>query len=391
MKFSFTLFFCFLLFVCFSQNQHKGVILDNETKEPIEFVSIYNTNNHTLSNSDGRYAFSSKQDSVLFFCIGYDKFEANFTQLRDTIFLSKSVFELNEVVVTNAKTIYQKIKDSISSNYLLIPHTETFFLRALLSKNDSIVRIQDIQGRLRRKTSVYTQGLNITKKDFQVEIQNMRKIGISKDKNDIYFEFPTLYNIFSEFVRINAMGPDFTVTEQPFENQLYTKVEFHSNLPANSGVASGQYIINSKDHAILSFKASYTPYYSSEEKSKNKITSKILENNISVFFKQASYKKENLYFINSAKRMAKIQISGPDNSFTDIYKMSIILTTSKSFGAENFKSTTNEHKELFKLKHKYNTTYWQTQNQLLLTDEMQNFIKKIGKQNTEFKTRSNMN
>lgn len=387
MKLLTTLFSCFSFVLCFAQNEHNGLILDSETKEPLEFVNAYNKEDYTVSNEDGRFVFSSAKDAIIFYRVGYDKLETTFNHLKDTVFLNKSVLELNEVVVTNAKTIYQKIKDSIAKNYFFKPHTETFFLRALLKKNEAIVRVQDIQGLLRRKTSIYTGSLTLEKRDFEIEVLHMRKIGVSKDENDIYFEFPSLYNIFKEFVRLNAMGPNFEVNEQPYKDQSYTKVDFNSNLPETSGKGFGHYIINNEDHAILSFKGTTIPYYSSKTAAK-KTVSRVLENTTSIFFKEDLNKR--LYFMNSAKRETKIEVTGENNSFTDLFELSLVLMTSKSFGTKNIKSNTNEQKDIFKLKHPYNESYWKSQNQLLLTDEMQFFIKKMGGKNKEFKVRSNM-
>ncbi|TMM56122.1 carboxypeptidase-like regulatory domain-containing protein [Maribacter algarum] len=387
MKFA-LLFFFLSLSICFSQNQHEGFLLDSETKEPIEFVNIYNGKDFTISNEEGRYAFSTSLDSIVFYRIGYKTFKTTFDQLKDTLFLNKSVFELNEVVVTNAKTIYDRIKDSVATNYLLEPHTETFFLRTLLKKNNEIVRLQDVQGRLRRKTSIYAGNLELEKKDFEVEIQNMRKIGVSKDEDDTYFIFPSFHNIFKEFVRLNAMGPDFEVTEQPSVDELKTRVDFKSNLPETSGRTFGHYIINSLDNAILFFNAKVIPFHSEKEKSK-RIESRLLENKVSIFFKEDP--NIGLYFMNSGKREGKVEVSGPNNSYTNVYEMRIILTTSKSFGRNDIKSNVNEHKDIFKLKHRYNADYWNSQNQLLLTEEMQEFIKRMGEENKEFKVKSNMN
>ncbi len=381
------LFLCFSLTFSFAQKEHNGVILDSETKEPLEFVNIFNQSDYTVSNADGRFAFSSSNDSVNFYRVGYDKFKTTVIQLKDTVFLDKSIFELNEVVVTNAKTIYQKIKDSIAQNYLLEPHTEAFFLRTLLKKNGAIIRVQDIQGNLKRKTSIYGKGLELEKKDFEVEILNMRKIGVTKDENDVYFTFPSLHTIFKEFVRINAMGPDFEVTEQPYKEETYTKVDFNSNLPETSGKNFGHYMINNKDHAILSIDINIIPFHSSVSDSK-KIESRLLEDKRAIFFKENINK--GLYFLNSAKRDVKIEVKGKNNSFTDIFEMSIVLLTSSSFGKEDITSNTNEQKDIFKLKHKYNPSYWNSQNQLLLTEEMQGFIKRMGLKNKEFKVRSNM-
>jgi len=120
----------------------------------------------------------------------------------------------------------------------------------------------------------------------------------------------------------------------------------------------------------------------------NKTVSRVLENITSLFFKEDTNK--GLYFMNSAKRETKVEVTDQNNSFTNLYEISLFLTTSKSFNLENIKSNTIEHKDLFKIKHPYDHVYWGAQNQLLLTEEMQAFIHKLGKENTEFKVRSNI-
>ena len=86
------LFLCFSLTFSFAQKEHNGVILDSETKEPLEFVNIFNQSDYAVSNADGRFAFSSSNDSVNFYRVGYDKFKTTVIQLKDTVFLDKSIF-----------------------------------------------------------------------------------------------------------------------------------------------------------------------------------------------------------------------------------------------------------------------------------------------------------
>ncbi len=386
MKCAITLIFCFIFSFSWAQNQHKGIIVDTESKEPIEFVTVFNQKNSTITNVDGRFVFSSSKDSVIFYRVGYDKLTATFSQLKDTIFLNKSVFKLNEVVVTNAKSIYQKIKDSLFINYRLTPHTEKFVMRALLKKNDSIVRIQDVQGKVNRKTSIYTGTLEPHKNDYKVELTNLRKIGITRDNEDVYFQFPTFYNIFSEFVRINAMGIDFDVVEKPFENGRKTLVEFNSVASISlQYITKGHYIINNDDNAILSFYVLVDGIAPLFRKSKN-IRTKLLKQEVHIFFKKDTI--NTMYYIDYGKRNAIVEITDENGSYTNTYEMTIILDTTKSFGDFKVKSNINEHKDIFKLKYPYNSEYWTSQNQLILTDEMQVFIKRIGEDNKKFKVRS---
>ncbi|WP_291963693.1 carboxypeptidase-like regulatory domain-containing protein, partial [Maribacter sp.] len=120
MKPSFFLFFL-LSFIGYTQQTIDAVIVDSANKTPLEFVGIYNSKNHTITNEDGRFQFSSSTDSIIVYRVGYDKLTTTFQKVKDTIYLNKSVLELNEVTVTNEKTLWQKVGDSIRSNYPIYP------------------------------------------------------------------------------------------------------------------------------------------------------------------------------------------------------------------------------------------------------------------------------
>jgi hypothetical protein len=370
-----------------SQHKKNGVVYAKENNEPLEFVSVYNKLDNTTTNKDGQFSFSSTLDSVYFYSVGYQALPTNISKLKDSIFLEKNVFELNEVVVTNAKTIYQKIKDSIHNNYLLKPHTEVFFLRTILKKNGAIIRLQDMQGNVRKKTTIYTGDLTLNANDYQVELHHMRQLGISKDEDNIYFEFPSLHNIFKEFVRINAMGPDFEVVEKPFENSTNIKVEFSSGTLDDEPKNYGHYIINSKDNAILSFNGITLPFYPEVTNSESKY-SKIIKHEVSIFFREDPVTK--LYYMNLAKRNAILDIKLKDHPMVHKFEMEIVLYTKQSFGNEDVKSNVNEQKDIFKINAKYDKDFWKEQNQLLLTDEMKAFIKKLGESDATLKVRSNI-
>lgn len=388
MRITLTLFFCLFLFFGFSQNQHSGILIDKETKESIEFVGIFNDKDYTVSNADGRFSFTSLKDSIIFYRVGYDKLTTRFNQLKDTIFLSKSVLELNEVVVTNEKTTWRKIGDSLSNNYSLEPYKERFFLRCILKLNDTIVRIQDIQGKLKRKTLFYPESFELKKKDFEIEITNLRKIGIDTDEKRAYFSFPSFYQTIIEFITINYTGEAFDLTESQFDNENKTKLEFVSNPTKKVWRTKGHYIINNTDNAILLLDSDLK---STNAKFKKNmwIRYRTLQSKKNITF--AFDDKANKYFLKLGKHHAAVEITDKESSYKNIYSYDVIMTTFDNFGDYEVKSNINEHKDIFKLKFPYNPEYWNSQNQLLLTEEMQRFITKMGVDNKEFKVKNNMN
>lgn len=371
---------------CFSQYKKKAVIVDKEDNQPIEFVNVSNNKDFTTSNEDGNFLFKSSLDSIIFYKVGYNKFKTTFDKIKDTLYLEKSVFELAEVIVTNKKSLFQNIKDSLKNNYVLEPYNEKFLLRGILKYNDSIVRIQDIQGKIKRKTLIYTSEIEITKKDYEVEITNMRKIGIVRDANNVYFKFPSFNDLLLDFVRINAVNDGFDLVEQTFDNGTKIKWNFRSNVSDSLGITSGNYIINSENFAIEAFELNRINEKNNYNES-NKIKYRTDNFQIKVYFSKD--KVSNKYFMNYAKSNVKVEVTDAENSFTSFYDIEFILTTSDNFKEMKIKSNINETKDIFKLDYGYNQEFWNQENQLLLTKEMTDFIEKLKNDENEFKIKSN--
>ncbi|MEP2240350.1 MAG: hypothetical protein ABJI22_18425, partial [Maribacter sp.] len=165
-----------LLFFTFCVNaQHtlSGIIVDSADKTPLEFVGIYNSKDHTMTNADGRFLFSSTLDSAIIYTPSYEKIKIGFNILNDTIFLEKSTLELDEVVVTNKKSLLKEVYKSLNTNYSSEPYKEKFMLRAISKYNGEMHRIEDITGKLSIKNIFTDDTIKESKKDFIVELTNM--------------------------------------------------------------------------------------------------------------------------------------------------------------------------------------------------------------------------
>ncbi|WP_299326396.1 hypothetical protein [uncultured Maribacter sp.] len=386
MKLPFFLLFLFSIF-SHSQNNTSALVVDSADNSPLEFVGVYNSKDHTMTNADGRFQFSSSLDSIIVYSVGYDKLTTTSQKIKDTIYLNKSVLELNEVTVTNEKTLWQKVGDSVRSNYPTYPYKEKFLLRGVLRYNGEITRIQDIQGKLERRTLLYTKEIDPDKKDFKVELTNMRKVGLVKDEKKVYFIFETFYQLFMNFTPINATGDAFDLTESTFENGNKINLSFHTKPEFDNEKVVGYYIINNEDHAIerilieIDFKNN--PY---KEDGETRFRTVSVEKEI--YLSKSS--ENNKYHIASAKYDVKVELTDEQNSYTSFYDVSFILTTSDNEGDFDIKKNVSSSKDLFKIKYPYDQSYWNSQNQLLLTDEMLEFIEKVQDPNSEFKVKSNI-
>ncbi|MGC1515080.1 MAG: hypothetical protein WA810_05840, partial [Maribacter sp.] len=335
-------------FLGYAQHELGGLVLDEADKSPLEFVGIYNTLDHTMTNADGRFLFSSRSDSVIVYRPGYGKLSTTFQNIKDTIYLSKSVLELNEVTVTNAKPLWQKVKDSIKTNYALYPFKEKFLVRCMLRYNGEITRIQDMQGKVERKTLLYTQEIEADKNDFAVELTNMRKVGLVRDENDVYFIFDSFYGLFMSLIPMNATGDAFDLTESSFENNSKIKLAFTTSPSLTNEKTYGHYIINATNNAMERFymvqEFSDNPF---KKSGKSRYRTVFTEREISL--KQSP--KNSKYYIESSKYNVRVESTDETNTFTSFYDVSFIMTTTDNEGDYEVKKNVSTSKDLFKINH----------------------------------------
>ena len=383
--------FLVLLFtpICYSQNQKLGIVLDSENKKPIEFVDVYNTSDNTITNENGKYFLLSNNDSIAFYKLGYESLKTTFSTLTDTIFLKEKTFELTEVVLTNEERLFDKVRKAVPENYPSEEYKERFFIRSTLRYNGDITRIQDIQGKLKRKTLLYHGDMELEKKDFVFEVENMRKVGlkdVTEDETDIYFRARSLREILSQTVQLSIVFENFEIEEQYFDNQEKVRIKFIYNGENKRADISGYYIIDLKDKAILE-------YYQLSKLQQDFTQKKDIKYRATRFEKNVLFDKDlesGKYLMKNAKIKTLVEIKDNEETFHTFFESEDILKSYGHFGKFKVRKNTNENKEIFRLKFPYNEAFWATQNSLLLTDEMNAFITKISKSDNEFDVRSNL-
>lgn len=373
----------------FAQNQKLGVVLDAETKKPVEFVDVYNLADNTVTNENGKYFLLSANDSISFYKLGYQSIKTKFDALPDTLYLSPKPYELAEIVLTNEDSLFDQVKKLITNNYPVEWFNEKFFIRSLLKYNGEITRIQDIQGKLRRKTLLYAQGMDIGKKDYVFEVQNMRQIGlkeITENETDIYFTFRSLKDILLETVRVSIVRETVEIEERYFDDKSKVRLDFTYNGEDKRVETNGFYIINLEDKTILQF-------YQNSKFNLDFIEKKDIKYRLTSFEKNIIFDKEpsaNKYVLKNAKLTSVVEVRDKAGTFQTAFESEDILKSYAHFANMRVKKNVNENKDVFKLKFPYNKDFWDAQNQLLLTDEMQAFIEKLGKPDGEYDVRSNL-
>ena len=370
----------FVIYNSFSQNRLKGIIVDSETKKNIEYVDIYNNTDFTSTNSEGKFLFVSEKDSIKIRLLGYKSISSTFETIgKDTIFLESKFEILDEIILGNSNSITSAYKE-LSNNYPFTPYTESFFLRCLLKKDGQIIKLQDLNGLVERKTLFPT-----SKKKYKVEILNMRKAGIEDDINgqNIYFKMFSFQQILdiSSSVKITNKAYDFKETNS--KNKEFTKHHFY---PKSDGKLKkeGYYLVKNTDKAIIEFKVkriiNNNPF---TEKKGIKYRTTSYETFV-------SYKKnivDNLYYVDKSKITAQMEVLKEEKKV--IYDIEYSWITLNKTEKEVDKNISVK-KDIFKLKKSFNPDFWNKQKNLLLTNEMSKFLKELESSQNEFKTITNI-
>jgi len=106
-----------LLFIAFFKSNYaqvRGLILDKETKRPIERVNVYTKCNNkiqaTTSDTNGKFVLESLCDSLTFTHIDYIKKVISKSDMIDTVFLTPNYQTVGEVVVSGKQPEWIQIK-----------------------------------------------------------------------------------------------------------------------------------------------------------------------------------------------------------------------------------------------------------------------------------------
>lgn len=309
--------------------------------------------------------------------MGYETIISNFDELKkaDTIFMEPKAFLLDEVVVGNAESIIRKAHDNIEKNYNLAPYFEKFFMRCLLKQNHKVVRLQDIYGRWSRNKM-----FKISTNDqlrFEIEILNMRKTGFKEKKDIIYFEFMNFSNLLTVCSSVLLTSREqYEFSELKSNDIHFRKIKYIAKNTQGGQRINGHFVINKEDYAITQFNLSFyddieTIAY--QEKKGHKFRTVLY--NIDVNYRKNEIK--NKYYLSSAEIDARLEMLEDKEIESAIYDFKANLFITNSFTNEKINSNFSLDKDIFKAKFPYSQDFWTSQNQLLLTTELKDFLKQV--------------
>lgn len=369
--------------------QINKVVVDFQTKQPLEYVNISNDIDNTISNKEGLFVFVSRDKHINISSVGYETINTTFEEInkQDTIFLKSNIIELEEIIVDNVSSVLNEVYRNGYKNYFLEPYLEEFFLRGILKRDNTIIRFQDVFGKVERNSLFVTQ--KNPQEKYLVEISSLRKIGISEKENNEYIEFPSFKTLFRWYSAVFTLPNEYVFTIEKINDLDYLKINFSkSEENKNTLTRKGYYVINKKDKSIKEVNYSMVGDVDKIEFNGSRgLKWRTIGIDLYIHFKKNEI--ENKYYIGNATLKNTFETIKGDKK--TIYEAFYDLITIRNDVKEKLSSNFSVDKDIFKAKFPYSEQFWNTQNQLPLTNELHEFIKRVldNRNNKEFEIMGN--
>jgi hypothetical protein len=368
----------------FGQESSLNILWDREEDKPIAYATIKGIENYTISNEDGVFEFQKTNSKVTIQSVVYETLEVDFGFLKakDTIFMKPLTYELDEVVISK-DGLYTQMLKTVLTDYELEPHKEKFFLRAVIRKNNELYKIVDFSGLIEKQALFDTKSKPMPKKNYKVQIENIRKVGI--ENRNIDFSLFSFNEFFTNIIRIAFNREEFDISYETTSNKGSRKIILNPKDNKKS-LFNGYYILN-EDNTFREADVIYNNKNAEFESVKNSKYRTILSNWKSNFERNPLTDKLQL---NKATLKGKTEVY--EEEVKDIFDFNYIYYSIPISNSEKIKNNINLNKDMFDLNGDYNSEYWKNNEILTLTNEMQEFINKVNEsgKNSDFKTKTNM-
>ena len=372
------------LFV-FAQKETKKVLWNNIDNLPVQYATIKNNDNYTISNEEGVFEFNQTSDKIIIQSIAYQTLEIDYDFLKenDTIFMKPNVFELEEVVIKK-DTRFNNMLKTILKDYALEAHKEKFFLRAIIKKNNEFHKIVDFSGYLEKNTLFDTKTKPMPKRNYIVQIDNIRKAGY---ENKIYeFELFSFEAFLNRIASIYLSPKTYDLSSKRTNDDNYSKIIANPK-DIKETKTEGYYIVDNDDSTFNEV------YIRNKDDYSEFIEKKDIKSRTILFELKSNFKrneKTNKHQLNLS--VLKYHTEVISNAKKDYFEVTYIFYAKPVSNDMRLKNNVNLNRDMFELNGIYNSEFWKNNETLQLTKEMQDFITMVNSSNTksDFRTKTNI-
>lgn len=379
------LLFLFSSNVIFGQESSRNVLWDKTDNIPISYATIKGLENYAISNESGVFEFQKTDGKITIQSVVYETLETNFKFLKanDTIFMKPLTYELDEVVISK-DGLYTQMLKTVLTDYALEPHREKFFLRAVIRKNNELYKIVDFSGLIERQALFDTKSKPMPKKNYKVQIENIRKVGI-EDK-DIDFRLFGFKEFLTNIIRIAFNKDIFNIKYESTTDKGSKKITLKPKDKEKTKI-QGFYILNN-DKTFKEANVIYDSKNAEFEKLGKSKYRTVYSNWKSNFERNLQTNKLQL-----SKAILKGKTEVYEENENYVFNFSYLYYAVPIDDTTEIKNNINLSKDMFDLKGEYNQEYWRNHEILTLTKEMQEFINIVNEsgKNSDFRTKTNIN
>lgn len=354
------------------------IVVDQNTKQPLPYVDIYNSKNYVTTNTEGKFEMLTQIDSLYFNLLGYQSLKgrlSEFEKASDTIYLKPQEAALEEV---HLKDIYEWMDvafETFRKELHTNPFTHRFFLRATERRNGEIVTLVDIVGKANFKLDEKKEN-HKAHELLDVEVEHQRSYGVKTHmfhKQSMPKLFQCLWSPFS----INFYGPDKTFedsgliygdvkeikfeTKDSIQDRMHFKGHFHIDLE-NERLVEYKKASTSKTYEVIPFQRFLNYKFRQVISNRHNIYT-VNDKSGKVYPKSGTFK----YGFEALKKKKALE------TFDFDIQIIFIDPFIQDNVSKNIKSTTY----LTDIDFPYNASFWEKQQLLKLTTEQQNFISRI--------------
>lgn len=386
MKLKIFYFIMFLTYLnSYSQSKISRVLWNKVDNLPVEYATISSNENYTISNENGVFEFEKTLEKITIQNIAYEKLELDYDFLvsNDTIYIKPNIYELDEVIIEKDSEFNNMLR-TILTDYALEPHQEKFFLRATIKKNNEYYKIVDFSGHLEKETLFDTRTKPMPKKNYIVQIDNIRKAGFENREYD--FELLSFKTLLNRIVSIYLSPKIYNLSYEKSNISDFIKINI-SPKNINETTTKGYYLVNESDNTFNEV------YILNENKDTEFDKIRDIKFRTPFFELKSNFKrntKTNKLQLNQAIIKSITEVYSKDG--TDIFEVNYIFYANPISKPIEIKNNIKLTKDMFELNGKYDSKYWENNEILLLTKEMQEFINKVNTSNnkSDFRIQTNM-
>ncbi|MFO7828412.1 MAG: carboxypeptidase-like regulatory domain-containing protein [Bacteroidales bacterium] len=344
-----------------------GLIVDNETGEPLPYanISIFGKSIGTISNEEGDFVFKFPakflESNLVVSFIGYKNATIPVAELshdENIIYLNRDMISLQEVVIryVDPISLIREAIDKIPENYSTQDNIYTVFYREIIKRNDEYAAVSEAvlnvfkspynnyhndHIRLLKSRKNIDQNVMDTlffklkgglRACLYLDIIKNRTSFIDEDKFHLYeYEMINIVNIDNSRAYVVEFSPKFYIQDDSFKGKLFIDTETHAIKAAEFEIDPSAISKLSQELVVKKTWKTKVKPVSANYRVNYRMLDSILHLNMVRGELDFKVRNKNRLFSDDYKTIFEFAVNDIDTSNVDRFKRSEMINTEKIF------------------------------------------------------------